>query len=102
MKTETIKETIFKKGVKAIPNAVWVVCASYTLIVISTVLALSFSHIDADKHINRYFDIVLSKQELDIDSNNETNRDIEMLYTLIAKNNNEIEELKKDSHPPTK
>lgn len=59
------KETLFKKGIKAIPNAIWVICASYALMVTTTVVALMIAHIDADKHINRYFDILLTERELE-------------------------------------
>jgi len=60
---QEIKDKILTKGIKSIPKAIWVLCASYALIIITTVLALNFAHIDADKHINRYFDIILSRQE---------------------------------------
>lgn len=63
MKVETIKDTIFKTGVKSIPKAIWVFCASYALIMLTNLFVLNFAHIDADKHINRYLDILLTNKE---------------------------------------
>lgn len=110
MKAEAITGTIFKKGLKAIPNVVWVLCASYALIMATNLVVLKFADIDANKHISRYLDIVLTRQEAQTIPNN----DIEMIYTLIAKNNQENLEqnkiihqlqkeneiLKENSHPP--
>lgn len=61
--TEEVKNTILKKGIKSIPKFIWVMCASYALIMATNVFVLKFSDIDADKHINRYFDIMLSERE---------------------------------------
>jgi len=63
MKNDEIKTTIFKKGLKAIPNFIWVFCASYALIMVTNLFVLNFAHIDADKHINRYLDILLTEKE---------------------------------------
>lgn len=110
MKTEAITGTIFKKGFKSIPNVVWVLCASYALIMFTNLIVLKFADIDANKHISRYLDIVLTKQE----AQTIPNKEIEIIYTLIAKNNQEnlkqdkiilqLQEenkiLKENSHPP--
>lgn len=64
MAEKTIKDSILKKGLKSIPNFVWVFCASYALIMVTNLFVLNFAHIDADKHINRYLDIILTEKEL--------------------------------------
>lgn len=93
---DDIKDTILKKGIKAIPNVIWVICASYALIVIVTVLALNFAHIDADKHINRYFEIKLSEQE---GRNCKTNGS-KGIIDKINQNTKDIVKLKLNSHKP--
>ena len=70
---EAIKTAILKRGIKAIPNFVWVFCASYALIMLTNVFVIKFTDIDLDKHINKYFEIKLaemeSKKECKIDIN---------------------------------
>ena len=85
-----VKNKIFSKGIKAIPNAVWVICASYALIVITTVLALNFAHIDADKHINRYFDIMLNEQELSQRPNKRLESKVNELIKEVKKLREEV------------
>lgn len=86
MKVETIKDTIFKKGIKAIPNFMWVLCASYALVMGTNVIVLKFSDIDADKHINRYLDIVISRQE------NKPNRTLELKLELLQEEFNQYKQ----------
>ena len=95
MKVETIKDTIFKKGIKAIPNFMWVFCASYALFMGTNVIVLKFSDIDADKHINRYLDILLnnkeSKQQCEVDQS---------IIEQVNHNTQSIEGLLINSHEP--
>jgi len=88
--SDNVKTAIFKKGLKSIPNFIWVLCASYALIMLTNLFVLNFAHIDADKHINRYFDIILSQQELQ----SHPNKELELLE-------HRIEKLERQSHPPT-
>ena len=61
--SEELKTTILKRGIKAIPNFVWVFCASYALIMLTNVFVIKFTDIDIDKHINKYFEIKLAEME---------------------------------------
>lgn len=79
MKDETIKGNIFKKGLKSIPNVIWVICASYALIMVTNLFVLNFAHIDADKHINRYLDIILSQKEAKANPNKELKLKLDQL-----------------------
>ena len=63
MENEEVKATILKRGIKAIPNFVWVFCASYALIMLTNVFVIKFTDIDLDKHINKYFEIKLAEME---------------------------------------
>lgn len=102
MKNEDIKDTIFKKGVKSIPNFVWIFCASYALIMLTNLFVLNFAHIDADKHINRYLDILLTNkensQQCDPSIINQINTNTDSIKALTL--DNEI--LKENSHEPAK
>lgn len=104
MKVESIKDTIFKKGIKAIPNVIWVICASYALIMFTNLIVLKFSDIDADKHINRYLDIVLSEKEagkeceIDYSLTNQANQNTQLILELAL----EVDILKENSHAPAK
>jgi hypothetical protein len=90
------KNKIIEKGIKSIPKFVWIICGSYALTVITTVLALNFAHIDADKHINRYFDILLSREEV----NNCKNPINKSIIDKINQNSEDIVKLKVNSHSP--
>lgn len=93
MKADDIKLTFFKKGFKSIPNVIWTICASYALFMLTNLFVLNFAHIDADKHINRYFDIILSQQEAQTQPSNE-------LKMVLIKFNARLIELEKLTHPP--
>ena len=84
------KNKIIEKGIKSIPKFVWIVCGSYALTVITTVLALNFAHIDADKHINRYMEILLKRQESKVEFKQCDHFDIE----------DRLSELELHSHKP--
>lgn len=60
---EDLKQRVFKRLYNSVPKAIWVICASYMAIVLSTVFALLIARIDADEHINRYMDILLKREE---------------------------------------
>jgi len=89
MKEEGVKTAIFKKGLKSIPKTIWVFCASYALIMVTNLFVLNFAHIDADKHINRYLDIVLSQKE----SKAKPNKELELRLQAIIKRLEEVERL---------
>jgi len=89
METKDIKTTILKKGLKSIPNFIWVFCASYSLVMVTNLFILNFAHIDADKHINRYLDIVLSQQE----AQNKPNKELEIALMKLEHRLEVVEKL---------
>lgn len=96
--TNKIKETILNRGVKAIPNVIWAIIASYALFMLTNLFVLNFARIDADKHINRYFDIILSEKE---------SQDCSIDESFIKQTNDRLKLLEEDndrlkqlSHPP--
>jgi hypothetical protein len=99
-----VKDTILKKGIKAIPNIVWVVCASYALIMFTNLFFIKFTEIDLDKHINRYFEIKLNEIESKRCVNPIDNKVIELISNnrmLIDSNHDSIKLLFEDSHKPS-
>lgn len=92
--SEEIKTTILKRGIRAIPNVVWVLCASYALIMLTNVLVIKFTDVDVDKHINRYFEIILAERE----SSKECKIDIE----FQKRTNLRLESLEAKSHEPSR
>jgi len=57
------KQRIFNRLFNSVPRFVWIICASYMTIVLSTVVALLIARVDADDHINRYMEILLKREE---------------------------------------
>jgi len=98
-----IKNTVLKRGIKAIPNFVWGFCASYALIMFTNLFFIKFAEIDMDKHINRYFEIKLNEIESQrcinpIDS--ELISKIDHNRLLIDSNHESISLLAEYSHKP--
>lgn len=87
MKADDVKITVLKKGLKSIPNVIWTICASYALFMLTNLFVLNFAHIDADKHINRYFDIILSQQE------NKPSNELKMILIEFNARLKEVERL---------
>ncbi len=85
MKTEDAKSTILRKGLKSIPKTIWVICASYALIMVTNLFVLNFAHIDADKHINRYLDILLSQKEERVRPNKELELKLHQIEERLIK-----------------
>lgn len=94
MNNEKIKNKLSTKLFKSIPGFIWSLCASYGLIMLVNLFVLNFAHIDADKHINRYLDILLKRQEaITLPNKDLTNEILEL--------EKRIKELEKHSHKPT-
>jgi len=102
MDDELIDE-IERKSIQYIRPWVWSLLGS--LMALTAFLLANGIHLGTIA--NRHIDIIQKEREQGIKSKSELQADIEMVYTLIAKNNKEILELKKDneilkenSHPP--
>ena len=96
-----IKETILKKGLKSIPSFVWSFCASYALIMLTNLFVLNFAHIDADKHINRYMDILLTNKEFQAKPNKELELKVIEQQGIINQLDERLKEVENLSHKPT-
>lgn len=94
LKSEELKTTIFKKGVKAVPNFIWAFCASYALFMGTNIVVLKFSDIDANQHISRYLDITLNAKESLIKSNTDLKKAIENQNLVISTLITDMNELK--------
>lgn len=102
MDDELIDE-IERKSIQYIRPWVWSLLGS--LMALTAFLLANGIHLGTIA--NRHIDIIQKERELGIRSRVEFQKDIEMLYSLSAKNNQEILELKlendilkENSHPP--
>ena len=107
MKTEAMNGKLFSKFFSSVPKTIWIICASYALIIATTFLALIITlfvaRVDIDDHINRYMDILLKREELKTQPNNELIKRIEELEKAKLPSNLEqrMLELESKSHNPS-
>lgn len=98
-------DQIERKSIQYVRPWVWSLLGS--LMALTVFLLANGVHLGTI--VNRHIDILQKERELGIKKPIKSQKDIDMLYTLIAKNNKSIlklqeenEELKKNSHPPAK